>query len=253
MAILIPSFDFDNYNPRDPWQFPAQRIVRFAAEMYALASQSRTQCAQVYRHPDQRFVIFHALSGLSHSLLLGAMHMRSHGSDEAWWELQPEFTHAHNAQLMASGNMALREMLQLGYVQGVLRQADMAMRQYAAALQPLGEQPQRVASQVHWQFVLGQCEALPYLPLLRLFQIYRDSLSQMARFCAADGKALQVRYGTRTFRLEANAAIDYDALGFIDDWDFLKFLMTELDQMLHTLHRSPTLTAIAAIATSYLD
>jgi hypothetical protein len=251
MAIEIPDFDFASYNPRDVWRFPPQRLVRFAAEAYTRASASRGRVAQRHLHPDQRFVIFHELSGLAHALLLGAMHLRSHGNDEVWWDLQPEFGHLVDARTMASNNMAVRQLLQLGYVQGGLRQLDTAIRQYAAALGLNLEMHGPL--QRTYKGVLAACESTEYAPLLKLLQIFRDGISQLHRFCPADGLDLRIKYLGRDFHFQASKEIMYNELGFIDDWDFLNFLMAESDSMLHRLHDSIALSTLPFIATRYLD
>jgi hypothetical protein len=250
MAIEIPEFDFATYNPRDVWRFPPQRLVRFAAEVYGVASSSRTRVAGRHLHPDQRFVIFHELSGLAHALLLGAMHLRSHGSDEAWWDLQPEFSHTVDARTMASNNMAMRQLLQLGYMQGVLRQLDMAMRQYAKAL-GLRLELNAPLRQV-WKGVTAACDAREYTPLLKLLQIFRDGISQLHRFCPADEQDLRIAYQGKDFHFQAQKEILVSNLGFIDDWDFLKYLIVESDAMLHKLHDSVALSTIPMIETRYL-
>lgn len=252
MAILIPDFDFDAYDPRDTWNFPAQRVVRFAAEVYHIASEARQQYARLYPHPDQRFVVFHELSGLAHALLLGAMQMRSHGTDETWWQSQAEITHSVDTRLMASNNMALRQMLHLGYAQGVMRQLDMAMRQYAVALTGEAAATQWSLHRV-WARVVADCSCIGYAPLLPLLQLHRDSLSQLGRFCPADGKPLNMSYKNRRMHFLPQTEITHTALGFIDEWDFMRFLVVEAVAMLHEIHRDSAMTAIPMIATRYIS
>jgi hypothetical protein len=253
MAIHIPDFDFEAFDPRDVWSYPAQRIVHFATEVYNLGAASRSHTLMRFPHPDQRFVIFHEMSGLAHGLMLGAMHLRSHGTDIAWWELQPELSHAVDARLMASNNMALRQLLQLGYVQGLLRQLDMAMRQYAGALQGMAGEGARKPLHHIWRQVLETCALPKHIPLLSLLQLHRDSLSQLGKFCPDDRKDLVTRYQGRTFSFIAGAVIDHVALGYIDDWDFLRFLLFASDEMLHEIHRSPAIGGIGFIPSRYLS
>jgi hypothetical protein len=251
MAIEIPDFDFSSYHPKDPWHFPAQRIVRVAAELYAMATAARQQCALHHLHPDQRYVVHHAQCGLAHALLLGAMHMRSHGSDPAWWESQAEITHAVEPRLIQANNMGLRQLLHLGYAQGMLRQLDMAMRQYAHAL--LGGSAAKAGLGQVWRDVMGICGLQQYDMLLRLWQVHRDSLSQLGKFYSEDGKDLQIQYQGRMWQFVHRAEIDHAAMGCIDDWDFLRLLATETHAMLHALHAHPHLAAIPMIPCRYLD
>jgi hypothetical protein len=238
--------------------------VRFAAEVYQVASASRAATARRHVHPDQRFVIFHEMSGLAHALLLGAMHLRSHGSDPAWWDLQPELTHQVDGLTMASNNMALRQVLHLGYAQGILRQMDMALRQYAAALQRKpgdyrsavpdeGSHSAKTPLRKVWKEVVTACEVPEYAPLLGLLQVHRDGISQLGRFCPVDGQDLQIVYKGQRYHFYASQEIEPSNYGFVDDWDFLRFIVLECDQMLHRLHGSAPLSALTLIQTRYLS
>ncbi len=153
---------------------------------------------------------------------------------------------------MASNNMALRQMLHLGYAQGVMRQLDMAMRQYAVALTGEAAATQWSLHRV-WARVVADCSCIGYAPLLPLLQLHRDSLSQLGRFCPADGKPLNMSYKNRRMHFLPQTEITHTALGFIDEWDFMRFLVVEAVAMLHEIHRDSAMTAIPMIATRYIS
>lgn len=253
MAKILPEFDFSTYDPKDEWNFPQQRLVRFAADAYSLASSARKHWSRQYIYPDLRFVIWHTFSGQSHSLMVAAMHLRSHGQDPTWWEVQPEFSFQVDSRLMASNNANVRQLLQMGFVQNYMRQLDLAMRQIAQSLGLWKADEVARPLALVWKTVLKECGLKRYAALLSLWLIFRDSTAQLGRFCPLDYKDFRVRYAGREFAFFSDKEIDPQALGFIDHWDFLLFLIQECHQMLHEIFDSVNVRAIAIILPRYIS
>lgn len=253
MAIRIPDFDPSGYDPHDAWNFPPQRLVHFAAQAYVLFEEGRNQTKLRHHYPDMRFVIWHMLCGHAHALLLGAMHLRSHGDALSWWEVQPEFDHAIDKRMVSSNNGQLRQLLQLGFVQQVVRQLDMGMRQVAATLEHEEPQPTKRPLSAVWRDVLTSTSLKRYGPLLPLLLAYRDALSQNDRFCPVDGQDMELYYLGRRFSFKAGQEMDVIGLGFMDQWDYLLHLLHGVRDMLGHLFQSPPLLNLPFIQVPYLD
>jgi hypothetical protein len=252
MATTIPDFDFSQYNPRDEWSFPPQRLVRFAAEVYTMMTTARTAWTRQYTYPDLRFVVWHELSGHAHALLVGAMHLRSHGDSLEWWKGQPEFDHEFDRRLVAHNNMMVRQMLQLGFVQNVVRQVDIALRQIADSLTHELEEARRPLSEVA-RDVLKRTDLERYDRLVSLLLIYRDSICQHGRFCPVDGLAFSLVYEGRTYAFEPNKEVPLQAWGYRDTWDFLSYLLVQVKGMFEALFSSDQLQAVRVIRVPYLE
>lgn len=250
MGIRIPDFDFGSYDPHNPWAFPAQRLVRFAAEAYEMAAHSRAAWTKVHPHPDLRSVVFHELAALAHGLLLGAMHLRSHGEDADWWQAQHEIDHRVTGQLMRSNNQNLRNLLQLGYLEGVLRQLTLAVRQYGTAVAGAGAEVSSLRQA--WRGLLAATSLEEYKPLLSLLQLQRDVIGQHGRYLSGEGSPLAITFRGRRILLQAGQEMRYQDWGFVDDWDFILFLVVQCDGLLDALNRSEALRAVAFVPTGYL-
>jgi hypothetical protein len=254
MAFNFPQFDFNDYNPKDPWHVPPQRIVHFAFSAMEIASTSRRFWALRYKYPDLRFTIFHCLSGYAYALGGWAMLLRDKGHSVEWWQAQPEFNHTFSSTLVNSNVMGMRQLMELGYFQNVVREIDLDFRQIGAALWP-DAQTQHKAMPLNrlWRQILEACDVQRFQSMLPLFQILRDSVSNNGKFCPTDFEDLTLNYGSRSFHFAANKEIDYAGMGFIDQWDMALFLLGELDSLLNQLFKSPKLTAISLIKMRHME
>ncbi len=252
MATRIPDFDFSQYNPKDEWNFPAQRLVRFAAEAYHIVLEPRNFWNKRHLHPDFRSVYWSELCGQAHALLVNAMHLRSHGNDLSWWEVQPEFSHTFDKRLIANNNKTIRQLMQLGFVQHVVRQMDLLLREL---LNTLSANPIKTKYPLGSVFLslLGLTESKGEASLLTLWQIYRDSLSQEGRFCPVNGKDLQLTLGDRKFSFAAQHPIQWDSFGFLDEWEFCLFMLREMLEMVGSLLQAPKVAQIQFLKAPYLD
>jgi hypothetical protein len=248
----IPDFDFSQYNPRDDWNFPPQRLVRFAAEAYDLMTTARDAWKSRYTYPDLRFVIWHEMSGHAHAMVVAAMHLRSHGDNIEWWKEQPEFDHAFDKRLIAHNNLLVRQMLQLGFVQNIVRQLDMSLRQIAAGLDKEEEDAKRPLQTV-FRSVLKLTDLEHYDRLLPLMLIYRDSLCNHGRFLPVDGQPLTFTYKFKSYHFEANKEIPFQQWAYLDTWDFLLFLLREMKAMLDDIFGAPPVQAMHILRVAYLD
>jgi hypothetical protein len=252
MATQIPDFDFSQYNPQDEWNFPGQRLVRYAAEAYHIVLEPRNFWLKRHPHPDFRTVFWAELCGQAHAMLVLAMQLRSHGNDLSWWEVQPEFSHTFDKRLIASNNMTIRQLMQLGFVQHVVRQIDLLLRKL---LNTLTENPIKTKFPLGSVFLslLGLTESKGEASLLTLWQIYRDSLSQEGRFCPVNGNDLQLTFGGRQFSFPAQRRIEWDSLGFLDHWEFSLYLLRELAKQINRLFESKLVAEIPFLKAPFLE
>ena len=206
MAIHVPDFDFGQYDPQDVWNFPAQRLVHYAAEAYHIALEARIHWNALHPYPDFRTVFWAEMSGRTHAMLVMAMHLRGQGSEIDWWKAQPEFSHTFDKRLIANNNRTIRQTMQLGFVQHAARQTDIIVRLLHDALsEDLVDAKFPLRSILGQLLRLTECEA--EASILTLLLIYRDSLSQEGRFCPANGLDHQILFAGRKFNFSANKAI----------------------------------------------
>ncbi len=252
MAIQVPDFDFSQYNPRDEWNFPAQRFVHYCAEAYNVVLEARITWNARHPYPDFRTVYWAELSGHAHAVLVMAMHLRGNGGEVAWWEAQPEFSHTFDKRLIANNNRTIRKTIQLGFVQHVVRQTDILLRQIHATLSE-----ELVAAKLPLRSILGQilkmteCES--EASILTLLLIYRDSLSQEGRFCPTNGLDHQIVFGGRKFNFSANKAIQWESCGFLDEWAFSLYLLKGLKTLLYAIFETKRVSALRSLSVPYMD
>lgn len=252
MAIRIPDFDFETYDPQDHWNFPAQRHVRFAAETYHLLDAARRDAAKRHQLPDLRFSVWHELSGHAHALLLGAMLLRDRQDDLDWWNSQPEFDHVVNKRVASQNQSALRTMLDLGFVQDTMRSLDVTLRTIGTALSIEKEDEKAPLGKLTGA-ILAAAELREFQPILPMIQIYRDSLSQRGRFCPKQQQDLHFRFQDHRLRFLAGKEIDHRENGFLDQWDFLGFLLRAVTEMLSKLFASTLVNGIPHLRAAHID
>lgn len=249
----LPEFDFSSYNSKDPWQFPPQRLVRFALEAREVFSASRNKWLRIKPYPDARYMIFHELGSDCFALGSVAMMLRERATDIEWWNSQAETPASLKKTAVMANHMAMRGMLQFGFFHGVARQLDHIFRQVLRNLDPEARENGPVPFSQVRKVLFQQTSLEKYSGLLTLILLIRDSMTHNGRFCPITRKDLSLDYGGKTYIFKNNEEVEVEEWGFIDTWDFLLYLLKETDKMLNELFESPFVALIPYIQARYLE
>ncbi|MEM7036212.1 MAG: hypothetical protein AAF570_04460 [Bacteroidota bacterium] len=253
MASQFPEFDFSSYNPRDPWNVPPQRLVHFAFSAMKILKPSRSKWLRIKPYPDIRSVAFHELHAECHSLGVQSMLMRENARSLEWWNAQPELSGRLDKQAMLANNIALRGMLRYGFVQMLSRELEAVFRQVLRNLDPEARENKGAGFRKVWKALLAQTGLEHYEPVIQLLLVIRDSTLHNGKFCPVNRKNLRIRYKDKTCTFLNNAEVDVQEWGFVDMWDFILFLVKEMNQLLNELFESPFVALIHHIRARSLE
>ena len=250
MARPIPDFDFNKYNPADPWNFPPQRLEHFAASAMEIFEYSQSKWAVLRRYPDLRFVIFHEMQRQAHGLSVFARLMSGQGSDLDWWEVNGTLSPSAAKRAIQANHSTMRGILQFGYFQGVMKGLEQCIRQVLRSL--LTDDHQRkewehAGLQKSWRYLLNELGLARYRHLLPLMQAIRDSLSHGGKFCPHNRKDFALEYEGKRFEFQNGEDVDAGGMGFIDSWDLILYLLQETDSALNAIFQSNKVDEIRLI------
>lgn len=246
MSFNKPDFDFTSYNPKDPWNFPADRMVIFGIEAMEIFRNSRVKYAPRHQYPDVRFAVFHELIQLCHGTMSVGIWLRGEGGNRQWWNQQPEFNKEYSKRMVQSFNMGLRGLQQTGFLHGIGHQIESSLRQCLVYLDPTAEENLLGYRKV-WKRLFGALEMEMWEPLLKLWLVMRESVHHSGKFCPASRKDLAIEFKGKTYNFYNNKEIEPEEWGFFDDYDFFLFLLFETDRMFNTLFDKPELRSIRRI------
>lgn len=244
--------DFSDYNPRDPWYFPPERLVWFAQSAAGIFKASRNKWIRLRPHPDARYVVFHELHHTAFSLTIFACLIQEKGLDKAWWNQLEPFGGTFDDHSIRFNNIGLREMLRYGLVGTMARQVEMIFRQVLHYLDPEAPQNEARSFRKVYEELLRQTGLENYHALLQLLLVIRDSLHHNAKFCPPNRNNLKIQYAGKTYSFQNETEIDPQTFGFLDDWEFLLFLVEETDRMLNEVFESPFVATLPYIKTRHV-
>lgn len=253
MSYNKPAFDFGQYNPKDPWNFPGDRLVLFGIEAMEIFQPSRDWIKTRHRYPDVRFTVFHELIQLGHGAMSFGIFLRDEGSRREWWSSRPEFTKEYSRRMVQSFGMGLRSQFQLGFFHGVVHQVEAFFRQVATALAPNEMRTQEEAGMVVGKWVLEQVDKASYGDLLDILAVVRDSLHFNGKHCPPDRKDRLIEYKGVDYAFLNNEDIEADRWGYLDEWDFILFLLGEIRMLLHDVIEAEAVQECPLILARYLE
>lgn len=249
----LPEFDFSTYNGKDPWNFPPQRLVRFAFEAREIFVPSRNKWVRQRPFPDVRFVVFHELIANCYALGTYAMLVRDRWQEDDWWQGQPELPAQMERSTIQATRMNIRALMQFGFFHGVAKHLDSSFRQVLRSLDPEARENGSVGFSKVWRRLLEQTGLEDYEGLIKLIQLLRDALSSGGKFCPINRKDLTIVYRDKEYLFTNNEDLDAVAWGFIDLWDFMLFLLRDVDHLLNLLFESPFVAMIPHIRARHLE
>lgn len=253
MSYNKPDFDFSSYNPKDPWGFPAERQVLFGIEAMEVFQPSRNKYRLYYKYPDVRFTMFHNLIQLCHGAMSIGIFLRDESSRIEWWNTRPEFTKEYSPRMAQNFSMGLRGQYQKGFFNGIVHQIEYAIRQIATALDPEEMWVQGASFRKVWQHMLPETGATAYADLLRLLLVARDCMNFNGKHCPPTRKDLTISYKGIEYVFLNNEEIKVEDWGYLDEWDFLLFLLHESNQMLNLIIDSESVVACPLIMSRYME
>lgn len=243
MAYNSPEFDFNDYNPKDPWRFPPNRMVIFAIDSMALFQKSRSRIVTRHIHPDVRFTVFHEAIQICHPVMSLGLLLRDTGQKVEWWHQQPEFKKDYSERIVQTFNMNLRGSGMSALVNGFLGLIEATLRQMLWHLDPKAPENTKGFRPV-WKYMLGEFEGLRYEPVIKLLLILRDAGIYGGKFCSHLRQDLVIRFQQKDLLFENNQEFDVTKYGFLDDWTFLFELLKEVNDMFNHLIDNPQIMAV---------
>lgn len=247
MSAGIP----ENYNPRNPWRFPAERLV-FVANAFKKTCKAYVDDFQKrYRYPDQRFVVFQEMYGLALDLQVQALTYAEYWDDYEWWRKYAERLEIKpDDRILDSLKMGMRAEIQsIFYDKGELIVRDALVQIFEALGDLMG------ASGMGAQGFSGELENLgleKYRSLPQLLEYIRTTVRYGWKFCPEDGEDQALEYKHLRMVLLNREELIPDTLGFTDDWEFLTWLLSEGLEMVRQLIETPATEAIGFIKTRHL-
>ncbi len=236
MALKRPDFDFESYNPKDPWNFPGDRLVIFAMDALEIVRPVRKYYAPRYQWPDLRFGIFHELAQSCHSVLCLALWQRGEASESNWWHGQPEFDKDYARRTLQNFNIGVRGLAQVGLVGSIVFKLEWALRQVLEAKEGLAAAEVLAGDKVGIvQRLLDDLGLEDREPLMQLWWAMQNALHQNGNYCPADGEDLTLRYQGKFYTFLNNEEVQAEDWGYLDEWEFLLFLMRETMDMLKAI------------------
>jgi hypothetical protein len=250
--MQLPEFDFSNYNPKDQWNFPPQRLVHFAIGSREAIRGYKNKWLQIRMHPDVRFCVFHDLYNELHAVAVQAMLLRQNALDPAWWEAQPELGKALPRHVLLANNISLRAQLQAGLLHQCVRHLDSTFRQVLRYLDP-ARQTGKLGFRGVARLLFQELDGQHYAPLLTLLLALRDAAAFGGKFCPGNRKDLRLHYGGRDFVFRSDAWVEGSEMGFRDTLELVAYTISELAAMLDTLFLAPQVMLLPSIPTRVLD
>jgi hypothetical protein len=251
--MQLPEFDFTDYNPKDPWHFPPQRLVHFAITGREALRVYKNKWLAIRPHPDVRFAVFHDLYNELHAVAVYAMLLRDRGLDAAWWEAQPEIGKALPQHALLANNISLRAHLQAGLLHQLVRHLDSTFRQVLRYLDREAPSTGNLGFRGVARLLLRQTGLRAYEELLTLLLALRDTAGFGGKFCPSNRKDLRVRYGGREFLFRSDEWVEGSEMGFRDTLDLIGYVIAELAGMLDVLFGTPQVMLVPEIPTRVLD
>ena len=243
MTYNSPEFDLEGYNPKDPWQFPPNRMVIFAIDSMALFQQSRTRIITRHIHPDLRFTFFHSAIQLCHPVMSLGLLLRESGQKVEWWNEQPEFKKEYSERIVQTFNMNLRGSAMSALINGMLGLIEATLRQMLWYLDPKAPENSQGFRPV-WKYMLENYEAKRFEPAIKLLLVLRDSAIYAGKFCSRLRQDLELRFQRKDLVFENNQEFDVTKFGYLDDWAFLYELLKEINQLFNHLIDHPEIMAV---------
>lgn len=234
MPLTPPEFDFDKYNPQDPWNFPGDRLVVFGINALESVRPVRTRYVLKYRFPDLRFGIFHELAQACHSLMCVGMWQRGEASEASWWHAQPEFGKAYQKRTWQNFNIGIRGIAQTGFVSALVFKLESALWQVLEALDKHAPELQMTPQDIG-PVLLERLDLADFLPLMELWWTMRNALLQNGNHCPPDGSDLSLRYKGKFYTFLNNEEIRAEDWGYVDEWEFLLYLIRESLELLQAI------------------
>lgn len=253
MGYQLPEFDFAGYNPKDPWLFPPQRLVRFAVEAMQALDPYKARWVKERPHPDVRHVVYHVIGSELHSMVILAMMLRDKGLDGEWWAAQPEIGRVFPRHVLLANNIALRGSLQTGLLHQVVRQVDSCFRQLLHYMDLEAPNNSQLGFRGVWRQVLRQAGLKEYEALLVLLLALRDVAGNGGRFLPHNRKDLRVKYKGRVFEFKNDDYVEGVEQGFVDMWDMMLYVIREVAALLQLVFDSPVVAVLAFVPARHLD
>lgn len=243
MAYNSPEFDFSTYNPKNPWDFPPNRMVIFAIDAMALFQRSRSKIVTRHIHPDLRFTFFHEAILKCHPVMSLGLLLRESGQKLEWWNQQPEFKKEYSERIVQTFNMNLRGSGMYALINGMLGLTEATLRQMLWHLDPNAAENQQGFRPV-WKYMLGEYDALKYEPAIKLLLVLRDASTYGGKFCSRLRQDLEIRFQRKDLLFKNNQEFDVTKIGYLDDWEFLYELLKEIDELFNHLFDHPEIMAV---------
>lgn len=251
--MQLPEFDFSDYNPKDPWHFPPQRLVHFAIGSRETLRTYKNKWLPIRPHPDVRFAVFHDLYNELHAVAVYAMLLRDRGLDVAWWAAQPEIGKVLPPHAVLANNISLRAQLQAGLLHQVVRHIDSTFRQVLRYLDREAPQTEKLGFRGVARLLLRQTGLRTHEGLITLLLALRDTAACGGKFCPDNRKHLRVRHAERDFLFRSDEWVEGSEMGFRDTWDLVAYVIAELAGLLDRLFETPQVMLVPRIPTRVLD
>lgn len=251
--MQLPEFDFSHYNPKDPWNFPPQRLVHFAITAREQLRTYKNKWLPIRPHPDVRFAVFHDLYNELHAVAVYAMLLRDKGLDADWWAAQPEVGKVLPRHAILANNISLRGQLQAGLLHQFVRHLDSTFRQLLRYLDREAPHSDKLGFRAVTRQVLRQTGQLAALPLLTLLLALRDAAAFGGKFCPSNRRDLQVRYAGRAYVFRSDEWVEGSEMGFRDTLELVGYVIAEWTGLLDRIFETPMVMLVPAIPTRVLD
>lgn len=251
MSDSASSFDFADFNPKDPWSFPPERLIHFAESAGSVFKASRNKWVRTRPHPDARFVVFHELHHATFNLMIHAHLIREKGLDQEWWNSLPQFPGKFDEYQVRFNHIGLRENLRYAFMNTLARQIEMAFRQVFHVLAQDAPEDGANAFKKVYRALLKRTDLQEYDALLQLIFVVRDSLPYSGKFCPANRKNLTLAYKGKTFTFQNEESIEPQDFGFIDLWEFILYLVRQTDRMLNEVFEAPLVAILPFVKTRH--
>lgn len=84
MALVSKS----SYNPKDPYNFPIERLTDYSKEILKIYFASATKYKAKYKFLDARYRVFHEVVAIANTLIIFSNLIDEYTESKTWWEKQ---------------------------------------------------------------------------------------------------------------------------------------------------------------------
>lgn len=252
LSMETPNPAYPNYDPKNPWGFPPQRLVDCLSDLRIFLGGKLDNWKTRNTYPDQRFVVFQEMYSVALQTHAQSVLIRDHFSKTSWWQERPELDIKAEDKIVRAINMGMRDWTLFGLFELIASRWEDALRQtiqhLPSFLGEIGEMPIEYVLEP----LLVSNEMYEYISLTELVMATRICLRYGGKYCPKSGEDMAVEYQKMHFHFLNKEEISLPST-FLDDWEYHTWLIREMVKMLEDIFNTDEVSRISRIPTMHLS